>query len=139
MLQVSVARNPAVQRSKNDAERSAAAETSGGQQESCSSRTSGFNISFKGRLIKAPTLLAVSLKWFLSGLQEFSALKCGPLLSSGQVLLTECMNGLVELAGNPVTSPTLTSTIISLLAQLGTLSVYMWQCSILHFKVRVHY
>ncbi|XP_029698941.1 protein CIP2A [Takifugu rubripes] len=51
--------------------------------------------------------------------EEFSALKCGPLLSSGQVLLTECMNGLVELAGNPVTSPTLTSTIISLLAQLA--------------------
>lgn len=49
------------------------------------------------------------------------------------------MNGLVELAGNPVTSPTLTSTIISLLAQLGTLPVYMWQCSILHFKVRVYY
>lgn len=38
------------------------------------------------------------------------------------------MNGLVELAGNPVTSPTLTSTIISLLAQLGSLSVYMGQC-----------
>lgn len=69
MLQVSAARNPAVQRSKNDAERSAAAETSGGEHEACSSRTLGFNISFKGRLIKASTLLAVSLKgfcvWFL--------------------------------------------------------------------------
>lgn len=67
MLQVSVARNPTVQRSKNDAERSAAAETSGGERESRSSRTLGFNISFKGRPIKASTLLAVSLKWFLSG------------------------------------------------------------------------
>lgn len=36
------------------------------------------------------------------------------------------MNGLVELAGNPVTSPTLTSSIISLLAQLGR--VFLCTC-----------
>lgn len=52
-------------------------------------------------------------------LQEVSALKCDQLLSSGQVLPSECVSGLVELAGNPNTSLTLTSSIISLLAQLG--------------------
>uniref|UniRef100_A0A3P8S8Z1 Cellular inhibitor of PP2A n=1 Tax=Amphiprion percula TaxID=161767 RepID=A0A3P8S8Z1_AMPPE len=46
-------------------------------------------------------------------------LKCDQLLSSGQVLPSECVSGLVELAGNPNTSPTLTSSIISLLAQLA--------------------
>uniref|UniRef100_A0AAQ5Y318 CIP2A N-terminal domain-containing protein n=1 Tax=Amphiprion ocellaris TaxID=80972 RepID=A0AAQ5Y318_AMPOC len=52
-------------------------------------------------------------------LQEVSGLKCDQLLSSGQVLPSECVSGLVELAGNPNTSPTLTSSIISLLAQLA--------------------
>ncbi|MEQ2201053.1 hypothetical protein XENOCAPTIV_006802, partial [Xenoophorus captivus] len=51
---------------------------------------------------------------------EVSGLKCDNLLSSGQFLPTECVSGLVELAGNPNTSPALTSSIISLLAQLGS-------------------
>uniref|UniRef100_A0A3B5RC50 CIP2A N-terminal domain-containing protein n=1 Tax=Xiphophorus maculatus TaxID=8083 RepID=A0A3B5RC50_XIPMA len=51
---------------------------------------------------------------------ELSSLKCDGLLSSGQFLPTECVSGLVELAGNPSTSPALTSAIISLLAQLGS-------------------
>lgn len=52
--------------------------------------------------------------------QEVSGLKCDQLLSSGQVMPRECVRGLVELAGNPDTSPILTSSVISLLAQLGT-------------------
>ncbi|XP_056155685.1 protein CIP2A [Lampris incognitus] len=52
--------------------------------------------------------------------EEVSALKCDQLLSSGQVLPSECVSGLVELAGDPNTSPALTSTIISLLAQLAS-------------------
>ncbi|XP_072234736.1 protein CIP2A isoform X2 [Leuresthes tenuis] len=51
--------------------------------------------------------------------EELSGLKCETLLSSGQVLPSECVSGLVELAGNPNTSPALTSSIISLLAQLA--------------------
>uniref|UniRef100_A0A3Q1GR76 Protein CIP2A homolog n=1 Tax=Acanthochromis polyacanthus TaxID=80966 RepID=A0A3Q1GR76_9TELE len=51
---------------------------------------------------------------------EVSGLKCDRLLSSGQVLPSECVSGLVELAGNPNTSPALTSSIISLLAQLAS-------------------
>ncbi|KAM4606251.1 protein CIP2A [Polymixia lowei] len=51
--------------------------------------------------------------------EEVSGLKCNQLLSSGQVLPTECVSGLVELAGNPNTSSALTGTIISLLAQLA--------------------
>ncbi|TDG97584.1 hypothetical protein EPR50_G00227210 [Perca flavescens] len=51
--------------------------------------------------------------------EEVSGLKCDQLLSSGQVLPRECVGGLVELAGNPNTSQTLTSSIISLLAKLA--------------------
>ncbi|XP_029384753.1 protein CIP2A isoform X2 [Echeneis naucrates] len=51
--------------------------------------------------------------------EELSGLKCDQLLSSGQVLPSECVSGLVELVGNPNTSPTLTSAIISLLAHLA--------------------
>ncbi|XP_018534735.1 protein CIP2A isoform X1 [Lates calcarifer] len=51
--------------------------------------------------------------------EEVSGLKCDQLLSSGQVLPSECVSGLVGLAGNPNTSPALTSSIISLLAQLA--------------------
>ncbi|XP_074549045.1 protein CIP2A isoform X2 [Halichoeres trimaculatus] len=51
--------------------------------------------------------------------EEVSRLKCDRLLSSGQVLPGDCVNGLVELAGNPSTNPSLTSSIISLLAQLA--------------------
>uniref|UniRef100_A0A8C3B132 Cellular inhibitor of PP2A n=1 Tax=Cyclopterus lumpus TaxID=8103 RepID=A0A8C3B132_CYCLU len=51
--------------------------------------------------------------------EEVSALKCDQLLSSGQVMPRECVRGLVELAGNPNTSPTLTSSIVSLLSQLA--------------------
>ncbi|KAM3842281.1 protein CIP2A, partial [Diretmus argenteus] len=51
--------------------------------------------------------------------EEVSGLKCEQLLASGQVLPSECVSGLVELAGDPNTSPALTATIISLLAQLA--------------------
>ncbi|XP_029934587.1 protein CIP2A [Myripristis murdjan] len=51
--------------------------------------------------------------------EEVSGLKCDQLLSSGQVLPSECVSGLVELAGDPNSIPALTSTIISLLAQLA--------------------
>ncbi|XP_054478981.1 protein CIP2A [Anoplopoma fimbria] len=51
--------------------------------------------------------------------EEVSGLKCDQLLSSDQVLPRECLRGLVELAGNPNTSPTLTSSIVSLLAQFS--------------------
>nr|XP_046226695.1 protein CIP2A isoform X2 [Scatophagus argus] len=51
--------------------------------------------------------------------EEVSGLKFDQLLSSGQVLPSECVSGLVELAGNPNTSLNLTSSIISLLAQLA--------------------
>ncbi|KAM9839334.1 protein CIP2A [Aulostomus maculatus] len=51
--------------------------------------------------------------------EEVSGLKCDQLLSSGQVLPGECVSGLVELTGNPNTSPALTSAAISLLAQLA--------------------
>uniref|UniRef100_A0AAZ3P5R7 CIP2A N-terminal domain-containing protein n=1 Tax=Oncorhynchus tshawytscha TaxID=74940 RepID=A0AAZ3P5R7_ONCTS len=50
--------------------------------------------------------------------EELSGMQCVRLLSSGQVLPSECVCGLVELAGDPNTSPALTGTIISLLAQL---------------------
>lgn len=58
-------------------------------------------------------------------LQKLSGLKCEQLLSSAQVLPSECVSGLVELAGNPSTSPTLTSSIISLLSQLGTEDLFI--------------
>ncbi|XP_031735288.1 protein CIP2A isoform X1 [Anarrhichthys ocellatus] len=51
--------------------------------------------------------------------EEMSGLKCDQLLSSGQVMPRECVRGLLELSGNPNTSPTLTSSIISLLSQLA--------------------
>ncbi|XP_034023744.1 protein CIP2A [Thalassophryne amazonica] len=51
--------------------------------------------------------------------EEVSGLKCDQLLCSGQVLPSECVSRLVELAGNPNTSPALTSSIISLLTQLA--------------------
>ncbi|KAJ8413150.1 hypothetical protein AAFF_G00091460 [Aldrovandia affinis] len=52
-------------------------------------------------------------------IDDVSGVKCGRLLVSGQVLPSECLSGLVELAGDPNTSPALTGTIISLLAQLA--------------------
>uniref|UniRef100_A0A3Q3WHD5 CIP2A N-terminal domain-containing protein n=1 Tax=Mola mola TaxID=94237 RepID=A0A3Q3WHD5_MOLML len=51
--------------------------------------------------------------------EEVSGLKRDQLLSSGQVLPSECVSGLVELAGNPNTSLTLMSSIVSLLSQLA--------------------
>ncbi|XP_046879717.1 protein CIP2A [Hypomesus transpacificus] len=45
--------------------------------------------------------------------------RCDRLLSSGQVLPSECVSGLVELAGDPNTNPALTGSIISLLAQFA--------------------
>nr|XP_020474522.1 protein CIP2A [Monopterus albus]XP_020474523.1 protein CIP2A [Monopterus albus]XP_020474524.1 protein CIP2A [Monopterus albus] len=52
--------------------------------------------------------------------EEVSGLRCELLLSSGQVLPRECVSGLVELVGNPNTSPGLTSSIISMLAHLAS-------------------
>ncbi|KAJ8375600.1 hypothetical protein SKAU_G00061800 [Synaphobranchus kaupii] len=52
-------------------------------------------------------------------IDDMSGVKCGRLLVSGQVLPSECLSGLVELVGDPNTSPALTGTIISLLAQLA--------------------
>ncbi len=52
--------------------------------------------------------------------QDVSGLKCGGVLFSGQVLPSECLSGLVEVAGDPNTSHALTGSIISLLAQFGT-------------------
>ncbi|XP_068603964.1 protein CIP2A [Brachionichthys hirsutus] len=51
--------------------------------------------------------------------EEVLGLKCDQLLSSGQVLPSECVTGLLELAGNPNSNLTLTSSIISLLGQLA--------------------
>ncbi|XP_067433903.1 protein CIP2A [Thunnus thynnus] len=51
--------------------------------------------------------------------EEVSGLKWDQLLSSGQVLPSECVSELVELVGNLHTSPALRSSIISLLTQLA--------------------
>ncbi|KAM9713039.1 LOW QUALITY PROTEIN: protein CIP2A [Menidia menidia] len=50
--------------------------------------------------------------------EEVSLLSCERLLLSGQVLPSECVAGLVDLAGNPNTNPPLTAAAVSLLAQL---------------------
>ncbi|XP_060755699.1 protein CIP2A homolog isoform X2 [Neoarius graeffei] len=51
-------------------------------------------------------------------IEDVSALKCSRILCSGQVLPSECLNGLLEVAGDPNTSPSLTGSVLSLLAQL---------------------
>ncbi|CAL8294977.1 unnamed protein product [Lota lota] len=51
--------------------------------------------------------------------EELSGLKCDQLLSSGKLLPSECVSGLVEVAGNPNSSPVLIGTIVALLAQLA--------------------
>ncbi|KAK7881255.1 hypothetical protein WMY93_029664 [Mugilogobius chulae] len=51
--------------------------------------------------------------------EEVSTLPSEQLLTPGQALPTECVSGLVDLAGNPNTSPALTSCIVSLLEQLA--------------------
>uniref|UniRef100_A0A8C1ZVF8 Cell proliferation regulating inhibitor of protein phosphatase 2A n=1 Tax=Cyprinus carpio TaxID=7962 RepID=A0A8C1ZVF8_CYPCA len=48
---------------------------------------------------------------------DVSGLKCGGVLFSGQVLPSECLSGLMEVAGDPNTSHALTGSIIFLLAQ----------------------
>ncbi|XP_058232691.1 protein CIP2A [Hemibagrus wyckioides] len=53
-------------------------------------------------------------------IEDVSALKCSRVLSSGQVLPSECLNGLLEVAGDPNTSPALTGSVLSLLAQLAS-------------------
>lgn len=91
------------------------------------------NCTFKSVYLTVSALYSLCL----CALQEVSALKCDQLLSSGQVLPSECVSGLVELAGNPNTSPDLTSSIISLLAQLGrhlcTYSITVTMLHNLHF------
>ncbi|KAM9436138.1 protein CIP2A isoform 2-T2 [Clarias gariepinus] len=53
-------------------------------------------------------------------IEDLSALKCSRILSSGQVLPSECLNGLLEVAGDPNTSPAFTGSVLSLLAQLAS-------------------
>ncbi|KAK1806984.1 hypothetical protein P4O66_004820 [Electrophorus voltai] len=53
-------------------------------------------------------------------IEELSTLKCSRVLCSGQVLPSECLSGLLEVAGDPNTSHILTGTILSLLAQLAS-------------------
>ncbi|XP_067234155.1 protein CIP2A isoform X1 [Chanodichthys erythropterus] len=50
-------------------------------------------------------------------IEDVCGLKCSGVLFSGQVLPSECLSGLMEVAGDPNTNHTLTGTIISLLAQ----------------------
>uniref|UniRef100_A0A8C1CB95 Cellular inhibitor of PP2A n=1 Tax=Cyprinus carpio carpio TaxID=630221 RepID=A0A8C1CB95_CYPCA len=50
-------------------------------------------------------------------IEDVSGLKCGGVLFSGQVLPSECLSGLMEVAGDPNTSHALTGSIIFLLAQ----------------------
>lgn len=52
--------------------------------------------------------------------EEVSTLPSEQLLTPGQPLPTECVSGLVDLAGNHNTSPALTSCIVSLLEQLAS-------------------
>ncbi len=68
-------------------------------------------------------------------LQEVSGLKCVQLLSSGQALPSECVSGLVELTGNPNTSLTLTTSIISLLAQLGGAHLHSYHMYIQYIPI----
>ena len=51
--------------------------------------------------------------------QDLTGLKCSRLLAAGQVLPSECLSGLLEVAIDPKTNHALTSTIVSLLANLG--------------------
>uniref|UniRef100_A0A9J7Z016 Cellular inhibitor of PP2A n=2 Tax=Cyprinus carpio TaxID=7962 RepID=A0A9J7Z016_CYPCA len=53
-------------------------------------------------------------------IEDVSGLKCGGVLFSGQVLPSECLSGLMEVAGDPNTSHALTGSIISLLAQFAS-------------------
>uniref|UniRef100_A0A4W4EIQ4 CIP2A N-terminal domain-containing protein n=1 Tax=Electrophorus electricus TaxID=8005 RepID=A0A4W4EIQ4_ELEEL len=53
-------------------------------------------------------------------IEELSTFKCSRVLCSGQVLPSECLSGLLEVAGDPNTSHILTGTILSLLAQLAS-------------------
>ncbi|XP_051537863.1 protein CIP2A isoform X2 [Myxocyprinus asiaticus] len=53
-------------------------------------------------------------------IEDVSGLKCEGVLFSGQVLPSECLSGLMEVAGDPNTNHTLTGTIISLLAQFAS-------------------
>ncbi|XP_061522290.1 protein CIP2A isoform X1 [Phycodurus eques] len=62
---------------------------------------------------------AHSAAQLLKQVQEVSALKCDHLLSSGQLLPTECVHGLVELTGNTNTCPIVAGAIVSLLSQLA--------------------
>ncbi|XP_076868897.1 protein CIP2A [Brachyhypopomus gauderio] len=53
-------------------------------------------------------------------IEELSVVKCSRVLCSGQVLPSECLSGLLEVAGDPNTSPGLTGTVLVLLAQLAS-------------------
>lgn len=52
-------------------------------------------------------------------INDLTGLQCSKLLASGQVLPSECLSGLLEVAVDPKTSHALTSTIVSLLAKLA--------------------
>ncbi|KAL2085862.1 hypothetical protein ACEWY4_019182 [Coilia grayii] len=53
-------------------------------------------------------------------IHDLTGLQCSKLLASGQVLPSECLSGLLEVAVDPKTSQALTSSIVSLLAKLAT-------------------
>ncbi|KAJ8278158.1 hypothetical protein GJAV_G00084520 [Gymnothorax javanicus] len=53
-------------------------------------------------------------------IDDLTGMMCGKLLVSGQVLPSECLSGLLELVGDPNTSPALVGPVISLLAQLAS-------------------
>ncbi|XP_062841579.1 protein CIP2A [Trichomycterus rosablanca] len=53
-------------------------------------------------------------------IEDVSGLKCSRILTSGQVLPSECLNGLLEVAADPNTSPALTGSILALLSQLAS-------------------
>ncbi|XP_077409897.1 protein CIP2A isoform X2 [Vanacampus margaritifer] len=62
---------------------------------------------------------AQSAAQLLKQVEELSTPKCVHLLSSGQLLPTECVHGLVELTGNANACPTVAAAILSLLTQLA--------------------
>ncbi|KAA0704608.1 Protein CIP2A -like protein [Triplophysa tibetana] len=53
-------------------------------------------------------------------IEDVSGVKCDGVLFSGQLLPSECLSGLMEVAADPNSSHTLTGTIISLLAQFAS-------------------
>ncbi|XP_031439312.1 LOW QUALITY PROTEIN: protein CIP2A [Clupea harengus] len=63
---------------------------------------------------------AVNTSQLQKQINDLTGLKCSRLLAAGQVLPSECLSGLLEVAIDPKTNHALTSTIVSLLANLAT-------------------